>query len=428
MKYVQNLILIFLTVHFFANPLFSQYMEESSQSGIGIPYFKLALHQQYCSDLRHTQLMIMAEFLYDDLTFIKNDTAGYTADFELLAAIYDDKENLVISRTLNKKIEAATFDLTNKRDQKVNLRTSIPLRPGKYQLFVKASDLNSDKVAQRKVAVQIQDFISKEVNISGIIFIKDVELDSTGNIVRFQPAYNNNFTGRANDFYVYSDIYSATVPAEVKLRYVFSGKKSGVELDTTIVMTVDQTVTRVQLRIKKERLKRNRYTLELSAESNGQSVKKTRQFSFFWTVAPTTELDLNTAFRQMIYIVDEDSLDKYKKAPLKEKKKFFNRFWQEHDPDPTTTKNELKNEYFRRVNFVNKHYSVLGQEGWATDRGRILIKFGFPDDIERHPFELGTKPYEIWRYYALRKTFLFQDISGFGDYRLDPAFLDEEFR
>jgi GWxTD domain-containing protein len=168
--------------------------------------------------------------------------------------------------------------------------------------------------------------------------------------------------------------------------------------------------------------------VELTVKSKDGSVKKREQFSFYWTDTPNTEFDLNAAFDQMVYIVNEDSLKKYKNAPLEQKKIFFNRFWAEHDPDPNTSKNELKNEYFRRINFSNQRFTVLGQPGWATDRGRILIKFGFPDDIERHPFELGTKPYEIWRYYSLRKTFLFHDMSGFGDYRLDPAFLDEEFR
>ena len=428
MKYLRILFVVAVCILFATSNVFSQYLEESSQSGVGIPYFKLALHKQYAKDLKHTHLLIMSEFLYDDLTFIKSDTAGYTAEFELLAAIYDDKDNVVLSRTLNKKVQVADFDMTNKRDKKIDLKTSVSLVPGKYELFIKASDLNSDKVTQRRIKLNIQDFITKEINISGILFIKDVQLDSTGNLIGFKPAYGNNFTGRAEDFYIYSDIYNATVPDEIRLHYVLSSKKGGVELDTVVVKNVRKNITHFLFKVNKERLRFNKYNLELSAESNEASVKKLQTFSFYWTETPNTEFDLNAAFDQMIYIVSEDSLNKYKKSSLAEKKKFFNRFWAEHDPDPSTSKNELKNEYFRRVNFVNQHFSVLGQQGWATDRGRILIKFGFPDDIERHPFELGTKPYEIWRYYALRKTFLFHDMSGFGDYRLDPAFLDEEFK
>ena len=80
------------------------------------------------------------------------------------------------------------------------------------------------------------------------------------------------------------------------------------------------------------------------------------------------------------------------------------------------------------MNYANEHFSGLAMDGWLTDRGRIFIKFGPPDDIERHPFELETRPYEIWRYYSLRKVFLFQDYTGFGDYRLHPDYVNVEYQ
>ena len=85
-------------------------------------------------------------------------------------------------------------------------------------------------------------------------------------------------------------------------------------------------------------------------------------------------------------------------------------------------------EYFGRVNISNKEYSTFTNNGWFTDRGRILIKFGHPDDIERHPFELHTNPYVVWRYYALRKIFVFMDRTGFGDCQLHPDYFDQEWR
>ena len=85
-------------------------------------------------------------------------------------------------------------------------------------------------------------------------------------------------------------------------------------------------------------------------------------------------------------------------------------------------------EYFRRVNYANREYSNFNEGGWLSDRGRILIKFGYPDDIERHPYELDSVPYVIWRYYSLRKVFVFADRSGFGDYRLLPEYMNYEFQ
>ena len=129
----------------------------------------------------------------------------------------------------------------------------------------------------------------------------------------------------------------------------------------------------------------------------------------------------------MKYIPDADSIGWALKQDYDVKLAFFKRFWKRMDQNPGTDKNELMDEYYRRVNFTVVNFSSLANDGWKTDRGRIFIKFGQPDDIERHPFEMSSNPYEIWRYYGLRKVFLFLDKTGFGDYYLDPNYLDEEY-
>jgi len=48
----------------------------------------------------------------------------------------------------------------------------------------------------------------------------------------------------------------------------------------------------------------------------------------------------------------------------------------------------------------------------------IYIIFGAPNNVDRHPFEVDSKPYEIWAYYELNYSIVFVDETGFGDYRL----------
>lgn len=74
-------------------------------------------------------------------------------------------------------------------------------------------------------------------------------------------------------------------------------------------------------------------------------------------------------------------------------------------------------EYFRRVDYANEQFLGLFG-GWRSDMGRIHIKLGPPNEIERHYFELDSNPYEIWYYYALGEEFIFVDERGFGEYTL----------
>ena len=56
---------------------YSQYFEESKYSGVGLPFFELSLNRQFDSDYNTSRLLVFAQVVYDDLTFLKSDTSGY---------------------------------------------------------------------------------------------------------------------------------------------------------------------------------------------------------------------------------------------------------------------------------------------------------------------------------------------------------------
>jgi len=93
-----------------------------------------------------------------------------------------------------------------------------------------------------------------------------------------------------------------------------------------------------------------------------------------------------------------------------EREQFIEQFWLRRDPTPDTEENEFKEEHYRRIAYANQHYAS-GIPGWKTDRGRIYIVYGPPDEIEDHsaggtyqrPQEQGggttsVYPFQQWRY------------------------------
>jgi len=93
-----------------------------------------------------------------------------------------------------------------------------------------------------------------------------------------------------------------------------------------------------------------------------------------------------------------------------ERDQFIEQFWLRRDPTPDTPENEYKEEHYRRIAYSNEHFPA-GKPGWMTDRGRIYIVFGPPDEIDSHPSggeyqrpieegggETSTYPFETWRY------------------------------
>ena len=137
-----------------------------------------------------------------------------------------------------------------------------------------------------------------------------------------------------------------------------------------------------------------------------------------WWGLPRSVKDLDLAIDQLRYIAKEGEMSPMQDAKTEEEKQAkFLEFWKKRDPNPNTPRNEKMELFYARVDYANRHFSHY-REGWRTDMGMIYIIFGPPSDVSRHPFEVDTKPYEVWRYYDLNYEFVFQDESGFGDYRL----------
>jgi GWxTD domain-containing protein len=123
---------------------------------------------------------------------------------------------------------------------------------------------------------------------------------------------------------------------------------------------------------------------------------------------------------QLEYIGTSSKIARLKTAPVDERDSLWRDFWKEFDPTPNTVYNEREEEYFSRIAYCEEHFGH-GDKGWHSDRAKIYVKLGPPDDIQSMPYELGSYPYEIWFYYRLNLKYYFVDRYGVGEYLLVNA-------
>lgn len=141
----------------------------------------------------------------------------------------------------------------------------------------------------------------------------------------------------------------------------------------------------------------------------------------------------------MLHIITDEEKAAFERLNTdQERQHFVEQFWSRRDPTPGTAENEFKEEHYRRLAFANQHFAS-SQPGWKTDRGRIYIRYGPPDEIDSHPSGMSYKrpysegggiatlyPFEDWRYNHFdgmgTLTIEFIDISSSGEFRmtLDP--------
>jgi GWxTD domain-containing protein len=113
----------------------------------------------------------------------------------------------------------------------------------------------------------------------------------------------------------------------------------------------------------------------------------------------------------VVWIITDEERAAFKQLSNDEERdNFIEAFWQRRDPTPDTEENEYKEDHYQRIAYANEHFAA-GIPGWKSDRGRIYIVYGKPDEIDSHPSggsyerpmeegggETSTFPFETWRY------------------------------
>lgn len=141
----------------------------------------------------------------------------------------------------------------------------------------------------------------------------------------------------------------------------------------------------------------------------------------YFTQMPAEEL--NRAEAPLIYLAESGELSVWgDDLSVEAKRRFLINFWQKRDPTQGTPVNERRRSFYRAIDFANRAYREGGRNpvsGWRSDRGRIYIKNGPPDQVLRRQQEGRAPPYEIWSYASGKGYYyIFADRSGFSAYTL----------
>jgi len=129
--------------------------------------------------------------------------------------------------------------------------------------------------------------------------------------------------------------------------------------------------------------------------------------------------ELADEFRKCQYIATDQHVKLFAQLTKPDaQKQFLAQFWVDAEKGIQGKPPIKRHLYLQRVAVAQQRFSAFSKEGWRTDRGRVLILFGEPDQIDRFPSSESAKPHEIWNYYQLENgvEFVFVDRSGFGEY------------
>jgi GWxTD domain-containing protein len=135
-----------------------------------------------------------------------------------------------------------------------------------------------------------------------------------------------------------------------------------------------------------------------------------------------TMAQLDSLYGPLLYLMQPDERGIYPTLTASGKRDYLRRFWARRDPTPSTAENELEDDFYARIAEANRRFREGGAAqipGWRTDRGRIFIRLGPPDEVLSRPQPPGSLPYEVWKYTRQRQLkYCFVDLTRFGNYVL----------
>ena len=367
----------------------------------------------YKSEIKgKTRLDVYFQIPYSNLQFVKIQNK-FRAKYSFTITIKDeDKEKIIIEKTWNGKIIASSFkEAASEKNSKFGFK-SFELPPENYSLSIVLYDKDSKKEYSLEGKLEVRDF-SKPLMFSDILFIES-EVDS-----QIVLNISNTIPTSDSSIYFYYELYSDKED-EINVEYQFESEDNDVILGNSELVFAKAGVNSIKKKLDNSALGLGKHKLVVQAKaSNGDIISGVSKL-FVSTIEgfPPSITDLDEAITQMEYIATREDIDEMlDEKDYSKKLELFKAFWKKKDPAPSTKSNRILKEYFRRVAYANKNFKHYF-DGWKTDMGMIYIVLGPPDNVDRHPFEYDSRPYEIWTYYNISQSFYFLDETGFGDFRL----------
>ena len=370
-----------------------------------------------------TNVEFFIQVPYSAVQFVKKGfrfNSKYTLTLKIENAV---DESLMDQDVWTEELTVRDFDITQSETSFNLSRKNLNLKPGDYKVICVLEDENSQVKEKREIKITVRDINSK-LDISDIMLISRIVRGKHGD--QIIPNIDSRVTSNNNELPFYFELYSDK-EQDLDLEFVLTDNMRNKNFKYSATKKVSEGKNVIYHKIDNVAFTLGKYSIQVNynVDTGMVALGETKNFTSSYKGIPSTVTDLNKAIDQMIYIASSGAVDSLKmEADYNKRLEKYVTYWKRHDPTPGTEQNEVMNEYYARIAYANSHFNSY-YEGWKSDMGWIFITLGPPDYVYRQPMAMGEKPYEIWTYYEVNRTFKFTDETGFGHYRLvNPQYGD----
>jgi GWxTD domain-containing protein len=411
---------------------------------------------------RYSDSLIYVEYyivVYRDILKFMPQENDFVAEFISATEVWQNDSLIYAQKILNRNSVDSLEQVQS--NQRIYSAHSFALAPGDYQVKISINDQHAEKKKEHQFDLHLDSFSNNNLNISDIQLASNIQRDTSKSIYvkngyMISPNPDRLYGIGLPILFSYVEIYGLTPSANAEQNVYKIGYKI-LDSDGNEVKSVEP-----KLRNKPggSAVEVNRmnvvtlvsgpyvYVMEVEDLATGEKVSAQKKF-FVYREADfkegglafekrekvsqagspgmdasrydiMSEKELNQEFDWAQYIATPEEKNFYKTLNLEGKRTFLKEFWSKRDETPGTPENEYKRDYLKRVEHANNTFKGPFRSGYRADQGRIMLAYGYPDDIERYPQTSENRPYEIWHYYAVQGgvIFVFVDKRNMGEMEL----------
>jgi len=347
------------------------------------------------------------------LQFVKSTKGEYRASADMSVILFEAGSSQVAGDTQRIRLRASKYEETTAIDSVRTGLMSFPGNAGDFSLTIGLRDRDTNM----RSTIDVKFHIPEMTDLPSLSDIRFEEPGTRGRS-RVYPNVKRSYTGELTTIPFYFEVYAGEEDLPVEVHYMVMTPRDNIAFRDSVTVS-DAGRAAVEADIPADALSNGFFNLVMGirGEDGEFAVRRSKVFEvrsqfLYWGK------DVKSAIDLLAYIASGSFLDSMRKAGPEERKTLWNEFWKEKDPTPGTPENEFYDEHMRRFEFANERFRTPHSEGWETDRGRIYITYGQPDQIESNPYDADQDATETWYYSSLGRRFVFVDRTGFGDYRL----------
>lgn len=379
---------------------------------------------------------LLLRIAYDFMVFERNGTATPDSAFRggVEVSVNLQKDGVSVgSFSFGARTATAAYTDTDRRDQFLLLQRTMYLEDGTYTALIIVSDRGSTREQSITQTFKAQRFDSVRIGTPVILTAGAAEgamqvfgysgfLPFAARSVLAIPTEAN----RQAEWHVVLErlnrgkeiVFEGKLQPSAAVQNVSLARASG-DVERLEFLPCDACVGQyVLLELPLDSVDTGPYKLIVAALQNGSGDTVTVDTEIFWRDMPYSMRDIEFAVEAMKYILTNEEFEAMKDGDVNYMRQQFRRYWEERDPTSGTAFNELMAEYFKRADQAFYKFQTLFEpNGITTDRGKVYILFGPPEDTQRI-LSSDEPAMEVWQYPSLSKTFRFIDPERNGNFRL----------